>query len=29
VLEVTLTDRTSGVRVIRTAPFEVENRRAP
>lgn len=28
-LEVTLTDRASGALVVRTAPFEVENRRAP
>jgi tetratricopeptide (TPR) repeat protein len=28
-LEVTLTDRASGARLVRTAPFEVENRRAP
>ncbi len=29
ILEVTLTDRASGARVVRIAPFEVENRRAP
>jgi hypothetical protein len=28
-LEVTLTDRARGARVVRTAPFEVESRRAP